>query len=117
MNELKLYWYSKIKLRPNKEFFNYCVSTESLCTNAIASALDVDFEEEEKIALSCLAFEILEEEIGSLLFNLRRASYPSQDQFDSDQLFDLEQMIKVATYFEISFIKEILEKAKELHIN
>lgn len=116
MNELRLYWYSKINLKPNKEFFNYCLSTESLCTNAIASVLDVKFNEEERIALSCIAFELLEEEIGSLLFNLRRASYPPADQFDSDQMFDLEQMINVATYFEMNFIKEILEKAKELHI-
>ena len=115
MNELKEYWYSCLEEKTQKDFYNYCLKTKTLCTTAIASALDASFTEEENISLSCIAFEAIEEEIGPLLFNLRKASYPPQDNFDTDQMYQLNQMIKVAEYFEIEYISQILKEAQRIH--
>ena len=115
MNELQEYWYSCLEEKPEKDFYNYCLKTKTLCTTAIASALDADFTEEEKISLSCIAFETVEAEIGSLLFNLRRASYPPQDEFDADQMYQLKRMLEVVEFFKIEFILQILKEAQRIH--
>jgi len=115
MNELQEYWYSCLKEKSGKDFYNYCLKTKTLCTTAIASALDASFTEEEKISLSCISFEAVETEIGPLLFNLRRASYPPQDDFDTDQVYQLDQMIKVVEFFKIEFILRILKEAQRVH--
>lgn len=119
MDELKDYWYSLLKEVPDMEFYNYCINEHCLCTSAIASVIDEkffqNFDLEQRTILNSIAFMVIEEEIGPLLFNLRRASYPSQDHFDSDQMYELEQMIKVATHFEINFIATILKEAKSIH--
>lgn len=115
MNKLIEYWYSALKPVPGKSFYNYCLESQSLCVNSLSTVLNEDFTAEQKVILNCVAFQVVQEEIAELLFGLRRASYPPQDPYDSDKLYDLEQMIKVAKHFDITFISELLEEAKRIH--
>lgn len=115
MDELTELWYSQLKEIPGKDFYNLSLKTKFLCTNSIASVIGVQLDANQETALNCLAFEIVQNELSSLLFDLRRASYPPEDIFDSEKLHDLKQMIKVAEYHEINFILDILKEAQRIH--
>ena len=115
MNKLLECWYESLQPLPGKEFYNHSLKTKSLCVNSIASILDQRIDPQQEEILSCIAFQVIEAEIGSLLFSLRRASYPVQDPFDSDKLYDLDQMIRVAEYFQVNFVLELLKEAKRIH--
>jgi hypothetical protein len=115
METLQDLWYSEIDPIPGKDFFNHGLENKCLCSASIASILDLQLNKDQEINLSCIAYDVLPKEIGPLLFNLRRASYPPKDMFDSENLYDLNQMIKVASYFQMGFIQVVLEEALRLH--
>lgn len=115
MDELTEFWYSQLKEIPGKDFYNLSLKTKSLCIDSIASVIGVQLDTEQETTLNCLAFQVVQDELSPLLFDLRRASYPPKDMFDSEKLHDLKQMIKVAEYHEISFIETILKQALKLH--
>lgn len=115
MDKLIEHWYSQLEEIPGKEFFNESLKTRSLCAASIATVLECELDQNQITFLSCLAYEVIPEEMGPLLFRLRRASYPPKDMFDSENLYDLEQLIKVAEYFHIHFIAGVLKEALRLH--
>lgn len=115
METLQDLWYSEIDPIPGKDFFNHSLENKSLCSASIASILDLELNKDQEINLSCIAYDVLPKEIGPLLFDLRRASYPPKDMFDSEKLYDLNQMIKVAEYFEMDFILDVLKNAYNHH--
>ena len=115
MNELHEYWYTQLEKITGCDFYNASLKAKNLCVNSIASILHCRLRPTERPIIESFAFHCIQEEIGPLLMDLRRASYPPKDVFDDLKLYDINMMIKVAEFFQIDFIESILKEALRLH--